>query len=146
MKRITYHTVSQSMKASRQDSAVCIYKVLAFVACKVLNFNGQSPKKCKNMNAHNEVKQSVSNVTFHLPIFNCTHLNNNRSKYTPFYGKEQFLPNFLVADPFSLRKMMKDPPHPCSSKYRVIHKSLRNFQTRLRNNQDRHDRKEHINR
>jgi len=30
--------------------------------------------------------------------------------------------------------------------YRVIHKSLRNFQTRLRNNQDRHDRKEHINR
>ena len=28
--------------------------------------------------------------------------------------------------------------------YRVIHKSLRNFRTRLRNNQDRHDRKEHI--
>jgi len=30
--------------------------------------------------------------------------------------------------------------------YRVIHKSLRKFRTRLRNNQDRHDRKEHINR
>jgi hypothetical protein len=30
--------------------------------------------------------------------------------------------------------------------YRVIHKSLRYFQTRLRNNQDRHGRKEHINR
>jgi len=30
--------------------------------------------------------------------------------------------------------------------YRVIHKSLRNFRTRLRNNQDRHGRKEHINR
>ena len=29
--------------------------------------------------------------------------------------------------------------------YRVIHKSLRDFRTRLRNNQDRHDRK-HINR
>jgi hypothetical protein len=29
-------------------------------------------------------------------------------------------------------------------KYRVIHKSLRNFRTRLRNNQDRHSRKEHI--
>ena len=29
--------------------------------------------------------------------------------------------------------------------YRVIHKSLRDFRTRLRNNQDRHDRKEHIN-
>jgi hypothetical protein len=29
--------------------------------------------------------------------------------------------------------------------YRVIHKSLRNFQTPLRNNQDRHSRKEHIN-
>jgi hypothetical protein len=28
--------------------------------------------------------------------------------------------------------------------YRVIHKSLRNFRTRLRNNQDRHSRKEHI--
>ena len=30
--------------------------------------------------------------------------------------------------------------------YRVIHKSIRDFQTRLRNNQDRHGRKEHINR
>ena len=29
---------------------------------------------------------------------------------------------------------------------RVIHKSLRDFRTRLRNNQDRHGRKEHINR
>jgi hypothetical protein len=28
--------------------------------------------------------------------------------------------------------------------YRVIHKSLRNFRTRLRNNQDRQSRKEHI--
>jgi hypothetical protein len=31
-------------------------------------------------------------------------------------------------------------------KYRVIHKSLRNFRTQLHNNQDRHSRKEHINR
>jgi len=31
-------------------------------------------------------------------------------------------------------------------KYRVIHKSLRDFRTRLRNKQDRHGRKEHINR
>jgi len=30
--------------------------------------------------------------------------------------------------------------------YRVIHKSQRDFRTRLRNNQDRHGRKEHINR
>ena len=30
--------------------------------------------------------------------------------------------------------------------YRVIHESLRNFRTRLRNNQDRHSRKEHISR
>ena len=30
--------------------------------------------------------------------------------------------------------------------YRVIHKSLRDFRTRLRNNQDRHGRKDHINR
>ena len=30
-------------------------------------------------------------------------------------------------------------------KYRVIHKSLRDFRIRLRNNQDRHGRKEHIN-
>ena len=33
-----------------------------------------------------------------------------------------------------------------NKKYRVIHKSLRNFRTRLRNNQERHGRKEHINR
>ena len=32
------------------------------------------------------------------------------------------------------------------STYRVTHKSLRDFRTRLRNNQDRHGRKEHINR
>ena len=32
------------------------------------------------------------------------------------------------------------------SVYRVIHKSLRNFRTRLRNNQERKGRKEHINR
>ena len=32
------------------------------------------------------------------------------------------------------------------TKYRVIHKSFRDFRTRLRNNQDRHGRKEHINR
>ena len=31
-------------------------------------------------------------------------------------------------------------------KYRVIHNSLWDFRTRLRNNQDRHGRKEHINR
>ena len=31
-------------------------------------------------------------------------------------------------------------------KYKVIHKSLRDFRTRLRNNHDRHGRKEHINR
>ena len=30
--------------------------------------------------------------------------------------------------------------------YRIIHKPLRDFRTRLRNNQDRHGRKEHINR
>ena len=30
--------------------------------------------------------------------------------------------------------------------YTVIHKSLPDFRTRLRNNQDRHGRKEHINR
>jgi len=33
-----------------------------------------------------------------------------------------------------------------SNMYRVIHMSLRDFRTRLRNNQDRHGRKEHINR
>ena len=36
--------------------------------------------------------------------------------------------------------------HTYGEKYRVIHKSLRDFRTRLRNNQDRHGRKEHINR
>ena len=30
--------------------------------------------------------------------------------------------------------------------YRVIHKSLQDFRTQLRNNQDIHGRKEHINR
>jgi hypothetical protein len=30
--------------------------------------------------------------------------------------------------------------------YRVIHTTVQNFRTRLRNNQDRHSRKQHINR
>jgi len=34
----------------------------------------------------------------------------------------------------------------CHKKYRVIHKFLLNFRTRLLNNQERHGRKEHINR
>jgi len=34
----------------------------------------------------------------------------------------------------------------CVLRYRVIHKSLQDFRTRLHNNQDRHGRKEHINR
>ena len=33
-----------------------------------------------------------------------------------------------------------------TSQYRVIHKSLRDFLTRLRNNEDRHEGEEHINR
>ena len=37
-------------------------------------------------------------------------------------------------------------PYGFSTIYRVIHKSLRDFRTRLRNNKDRHGRKEHINR
>ena len=41
---------------------------------------------------------------------------------------------------------IKDEVIRVSYLYRVIHKSLRDFRTRLRNNQDRHGRKEHINR
>ena len=33
-----------------------------------------------------------------------------------------------------------------AAQYRIIHKSLRDFRTRLRNKQDRHGRKEHTNR
>jgi len=48
LKRITQRTASQSMTASRQDSAaICMDKVLAFVTCKVLHLNGQSPKNVK---------------------------------------------------------------------------------------------------
>ena len=54
----------------------------------------------------------------------------------------------------SARWIPKTSPHPLSLTlscrktyiYRVIHKSLRDFRTQLRNNQDRHGRKEHINR
>ena len=43
--------------------------------------------------------------------------------------------------------LFSSPHFHCShSKYKVIHKSLRDFRTWLRNNQDRHGRKEHINR
>ena len=43
-------------------------------------------------------------------------------------------------------KNMEEPDRSEVTIYRVIHKSLRDFRTRLRNNQDRHGRKEHINR
>ena len=44
------------------------------------------------------------------------------------------------------RSMSDDIKHDTRIIYRVIHKSLRDFRTRLRNNQDRHGRNEHINR
>ena len=47
--------------------------------------------------------------------------------------------NTLISD---ISKALSD----CISQYRVNYKSLRDFRTRLRNNQDRHGRKEHINR
>jgi len=44
----------------------------------------------------------------------------------------------------TLQSQSYNQNHFSGEKYRVIHKSLRNFRTRLRNNQDRHDRKEHM--
>ena len=45
-----------------------------------------------------------------------------------------------------LMKLLVGDQHDTILLYRVIHKSLRDFRTRLRNNQDRHGRNEHINR
>ena len=66
-------------------------------------------------------------------------------------------PSTLFSNTFTLcssLSMRDQVSYPCkttreiagSSLYRVIHKSLRDFRTRLHNNQDRHGRKEHINR
>ena len=59
--------------------------------------------------------------------------------------------HFTMEDEFKntinfLDIISKDDNNITFSIYRVIHKSLRDFRTRLRNNQDRHGRKEHINR
>ena len=53
--------------------------------------------------------------------------------------------NYAAMDVFQCIKVWISTEPPLNM-YRVIHKSLRDFQTRLRNNQDIHGRKEHINR
>ena len=73
-----------------------------------------------------------------------TPITRQQEKSLPFRSTSGVLNLFLCHGPLSesgatcglLLKIM----------YRVIHKSLRDFRTRLRNNQDRHGRKEHINR
>ena len=65
---------------------------------------------------------------------NCTIPCQERTK---FWAKEKGSETYYI-------KMM--PYVKSEMTYRVIHKSLRDFRTRLRNNQDRHGRKEHINR
>ena len=60
-------------------------------------------------------------------------------------------PAYCVGQEKDLPRLNKNSYSPVmqsigESLYRVIHKSLRDFRTRLRNNQDRHGRKEHINR
>ena len=52
----------------------------------------------------------------------------------------------LIFASFDLQQALLTPHSDSTLLYRVIHKSLRDFRTRLRNNQDRHGRKELINR
>ena len=53
-----------------------------------------------------------------------------------------------IDNTMTLLKQINKPNllHPYEQMYRVIHKYLRDFRTLMRNNQDRHGRKEHINR
>ena len=62
----------------------------------------------------------------------------------PYYALLLFT---AILDTLALFAVKKKKPLPyVADIYRVIHKSLRDFRNRLRNNQDRHGRKEHINR
>ena len=67
---------------------------------------------------------------------------------TRVVGRLRFLENFCTLAPDTIKVgyiVLKMRMNGWTDIYRVIHKSLRNFRTRLRNNQDRHGRKEHIN-
>ena len=64
-----------------------------------------------------------------------------REKFMHFYFGDPQGMNMLASPMCILEDFIK-----VYVEYRVIHKSLRDFRTRLRNNQDRHGRKEHLNR
>jgi len=104
----------------------------------------------------------LRNVFAYLPEYTSSYLRIKLLLYEylrPCYMSRPILPPWLSQPLNTLWKYK-----PCSNsicnflqspissslllrpKYRFIHKSLRDFRTRLRNNQDRLDRKEHINR
>jgi len=74
--------------------------------------------------------------------------NDDRRKWKPSFWKgsnrtmseKKFCLNLVQTNVYTL------PPCSATTIYSVIHKSLRKFRTRLRNNQERQGRKEHINR
>ena len=72
-------------------------------------------------------------------FYKCLMIIQYESKHAAVQGDIRLEIELCLTDAICLVFLL--PEH-----YRVIHKSLRDFRTRLRNNQDRHGRKEHINR
>ena len=64
------------------------------------------------------------------------------SKRQKSVWKSEYIKKTKTHGEFALTSEFSDKQF---TKYRVIHKSLRDFRTRLRNNQDRHGRNEYIN-
>ena len=102
------------------------------------------------------IKKSASCT---LGVFMCSALCPPPTKQPLQPVHQCFQPSFARGPPLSLIYLCGLPTLriscylskevtslPNSFLYRVIHKSLRDFRTRLRNNQDRHGRKERINR
>ena len=107
---------------------------------------GQGLLIIESTRSHSDTPQSVGLLwTSDQPDADTsTHITHNRQTYMPLAGIESVIP----ATERTQTRYLDRAATGISAKliYKVIHKPLRDLRTRLRNNQDRHGRKEHINR
>jgi len=90
---------------------------------------------------------TVKNVQLLKKLIDCSVLKKGSATWlhVVMSGTINVLFNYKTST-VTARTLRKSKDWNICNTYRVIHKSLRNFRTRLRNNQDIHGRKEHINR
>ena len=103
---------------------------------------------------HSSLSLCLLTLTQFCPFLNNQHLLQHKKIVVPATNSTGLIFASSVLHLYNLTEHSKSPVTASIFNadltvftiYRVIHKSLRDFRTRLRNNQDRHGRKKHINR